>query len=164
MLHKNYSESTRLWGLCIYYLLILDKRSLMRRVRLSRFFICSSYITLSMRAMSEGDHDINTLVFHAEKIKVHVLIGMAIIMIATPTNAAHPRRLYTEIKARVIWVVQLKRETQIRIDNFTWSGPEIAISPYVQKSCSRVASTDMRLTISPEARLCSLLARTRDFA
>jgi hypothetical protein len=36
---------------------------------------------------------------------------MAIIMIATPTNAAHPRRLYKEIKARVIWAVQLKRET-----------------------------------------------------
>jgi hypothetical protein len=35
---------------------------------------------------------------------------MAIIMIATPTNAAHPRRLYKEIKARVIWAVQLKRE------------------------------------------------------
>lgn len=37
------------------------------------------------------------------------------------------------------------------------------MSPYVQKSCSRVASTDMRLTISPEARPCSSLARTIDF-
>ena len=71
-----------------------------------------------MRAMSGGDHDISKLVAW-KKTEVHVLIGMAMIMIATPTNAAHPRRLYKEIKARVIWVVQLKRETQIYIDNFT---------------------------------------------
>ena len=34
----------------------------MRRVRLSRFFICSSYIPLSMRAISDGDHGVSTLV------------------------------------------------------------------------------------------------------
>ena len=33
----------------------------MRRVRLSRFFICCSYIFLSIRAMSDGDHGINRL-------------------------------------------------------------------------------------------------------
>ena len=41
-----------------------------------------------------------------EKIDIHVLTGMAMIIIATPTNAAHPRRLYKETKARVIWAVQ----------------------------------------------------------
>ena len=40
--------------------------------------------------------------FPSGEIEVHVLIGIAIIMIATPTNAAHPRRLYKEINARVI--------------------------------------------------------------
>jgi hypothetical protein len=34
---------------------------------------------------------------------VHVLSGMAMIIIPIPTNAAHPRRLYKETKARVIW-------------------------------------------------------------
>ena len=53
----------------INYLLIFDKRSLMRRVRLSRFFICSSCNRLSRRAMSGGDHGINVLCFNAKKRK-----------------------------------------------------------------------------------------------
>jgi hypothetical protein len=100
-----------------------------------------------------------------KKLDVHVLSGMAMIMIAIPTNAAHPRRLYKETKARVIWADQRSgmRNYKSILTIFTCSGPEIAMSPYVQNSCSRVASTDMKLTISPEARLCSSLAMTRDF-
>jgi hypothetical protein len=52
------------------------------------------------------------------KIDVHVLSGMAMIMTATPTNAAHPRRSYKETKAIVICADQ-EREIQIYIDNFT---------------------------------------------
>jgi hypothetical protein len=52
--------------------------------------------------MSGGDHDINNRLCLEVKIDVHVLSGMAMIMIAIPTNAAHPRRLYKETKARVI--------------------------------------------------------------
>jgi hypothetical protein len=74
-------------------------------VRLSQFFICASCIRLSVRAMSGEDYDISRLTLWHEKIDVHVLSEIATIMIATPTNAAHPRRLYKETKARVIWGV-----------------------------------------------------------
>ena len=50
-------------------------------------------------------------------INEHVLSGMAMIMIATPTNAAHPRRSYRETKARVIWEDQ-EREIQIYIKKY----------------------------------------------
>lgn len=33
----------------------------------------------------------------------------------------------------------------------TWNGPEIRMRPYVQKSCNRVASTDIRFSMSPDA-------------
>ena len=56
--------------------------------------------------MSDGDHDINRLCLRVKKIDAHVLSGMAMIMIAIPTNAAHPRRLYKEMKAKVIWADQ----------------------------------------------------------
>ena len=48
----------------------------------------------------------NVGTFFWATVDVHVLSGMAMIMIATPTNATHLRRLYKEIKARVIWAVQ----------------------------------------------------------
>ena len=51
----------------INYLLIFDKRSLMRRVRLSRFFICCDCNRLRVRAITGGDYDINSLCFN--KIK-----------------------------------------------------------------------------------------------
>jgi hypothetical protein len=44
---------------------------------------------------------------------------MAMIMIATPTNAAHPRRLYKETKARIIWGVKNENHKQIYIHKFT---------------------------------------------
>ena len=52
--------------------------------------------------MSGGDYNISRLSLSRAKVDVHVLSGIATIMIATPTNAAHPRRLYKEAKARVI--------------------------------------------------------------
>ena len=61
--------------------------------------------------MSGEDHDINALCFGVKKIGVHMLSGMPMIIIATPTNAAHPRRLYKETKARIIWADQ-EREIQ----------------------------------------------------
>ena len=60
ILHKNYSNLP-ICESCVIYLLIFAKRSLMKRVRLSRFFICVSCICLSMRATSGEDHDISRL-------------------------------------------------------------------------------------------------------
>ena len=64
---------------------MLPRSSDMRRVRLSRFFICFSWSFLRMRAMN-------------------VFRGMDTIMIATPTNAGQPRMLYRETNARMIYV------------------------------------------------------------
>lgn len=67
-------------------------------------------------------------------------------MIPTPTNADHPSRLYKDMKANTIWNV-----------------PEIRINPYVQKSCSLVASTDIRETISPVDCPCPSFDSRRAF-
>jgi hypothetical protein len=67
-----------------FNLLILAKSSLISLVRLSLFFICCSCILLSARAMK-------------------AFKGIEKNMIATPTNAAHPRRLYSDTNANVIY-------------------------------------------------------------
>ena len=76
----------------------------------------------------------------------HVLRGSETTIMPTPTNAAQPKRLYSEMNARVIW-----------------NGPETAMRAYVQKSCNLLASTDIRLTMSPDARVRSSLDKTRAF-
>lgn len=65
------------------HLLILAKSSLINLVRRSRFFICCSCIFFNILA-------------------IVVFSGIEIIMIATPTKADHPRRLYNDTKASVI--------------------------------------------------------------
>jgi hypothetical protein len=65
------------------HLLILAKSSLINLVRRSRFFICCSCIFFSILA-------------------IVVFSGIEMIMIATPTKADHPRRLYNDTKASVI--------------------------------------------------------------
>ena len=42
-----------------------------------------------------------------------------------------------------------------------WRGPEIAMITYVHKSCSRMASTDIRLIVSPVDLLRSSLERIK---
>ena len=67
-----------------------------------------------------------------------------------------PKRLYKETKAWIIFkLAELKDK-----HNFIWSGPEIAICPYVQKSRSWVTSTGKT---SPETRPCFAVGQDRRF-
>ena len=115
------------------YLLMFARSSLINFVRLSLFFICSCCIFLRIRAMK-------------------VFKGIENTMMPTPTKAGHPKMLYNEMKARAIYrpeasgLVSILGGVAIR----TWKGPEMAMSPYAQKSCRRVASTDIKLTMSPD--------------
>ena len=65
------------------HLRMFASSSLMRRVRLSRFFICCSCRRFKYRAIT-------------------VLSGIENAMIATPTNAGHPRMSYSDTNASVI--------------------------------------------------------------
>ena len=99
---------------------------------------------------------------------MNVLSGTEKIMIATPTKAGHPRMLYNDTNARVICSVVIggqrskQRDGQRKLLQ-TWKGPEMAMRPYVQKSCNRIASTDMRFTMSPEALPRPSFERMRAF-
>src|SRR5579863_6821281 len=69
----------------LQYLLILANNSLIKRERLSLHFIC-----LTWRFF--------------KKFAITVFNGTEKIMMATPTNAAHPRRLYSEMNASVTFM------------------------------------------------------------
>jgi len=69
----------------IPYLLIFANNSLIKRERLSLHFICFTWRFF-------------------KKFAITVFKGTEIIMMATPTNADHPRRLYNETNARVTFL------------------------------------------------------------
>lgn len=64
-------------------------------------------------------------------------------------------------KCRILGVNNICRERDTL--SVTWNGAEIAMSPYVHRSCSLEASTDIRLTISPVVFPRSSLDKTRAF-
>lgn len=93
------------------YLLMLDRSSLISRVRWSLFFICCSCILFNIRA-------------------IKVLRGIEKTMIATPTKADHPRRLYKDTNANVIYnISSIYFMVYLLIVYRTWRGPEIAMRP-----------------------------------
>lgn len=67
---------------------------------------------------------------------MYVFNGIETIMIATPTNADHPRMLYNDTNARVISSrnrQHILMHAMLRA-RLTWNGPEMAMRPYVHKS------------------------------